>query len=146
MNIDDFYFSGIKPGDTIMGLKVIAVKGYEERIPPKEGELHKVITTHGKTFELYYGYYEEIDRQNPNTEPMPIYPNFIENPVYTDDGIPFVTAMQDRCNYFKLKAKECDEGEDNSCDNCSHYEKCEELLGVCRCKAKRKKNEENNIM
>ena len=137
MNIDDFYFSGIKPGDTIMGLKVIAVKGYEERIPPKEGDLYKIITAHGKTFELYYGYYEEIDRHSKYHEPVEIYPNFIDNPVYTDEGIPFVTAMQDPCKHYKSKRGKRDE--DDSCSDCTHYEKCEELLGVCRCKAKQQK-------
>ena len=140
MNIDDFYFSGIKPGDTIMGLRVIAVNnGQEERIPPKEGDLYKIITAHGKTFELYYGYYEEIDRHSKHSEPIEIYPNFIENPVYTDDGIPFATAMQDPCKHFKLGAGRSDDGEDNTCSHCRYYEKCEELLGVCRCKAKQQK-------
>ena len=31
----------------------------------EEGELYKVVTTFGKTFELRYGYYEECDRQSP---------------------------------------------------------------------------------
>lgn len=101
----------------------------------KEGDLFKVITTHGVTFEIYYGYYEEIDRQNPNHEPMEMYPNFIEIPRYTADGIPFVTAMQKPCEHFKGEPDE-----DNTCYQCSYYEKCEELLGVCRCRARQKKN------
>ena len=68
-----------------------------EKPKREEGALYKVITAHGKTFELYYGYYEEIDRHSKYNEPMEIYPNFLENPVYTDDGIPFVTAMQKHC-------------------------------------------------
>ena len=48
----------------------------------KEGDLYKVITAYGRSFEIKYGYYEEIDRKNPNVEPMEIYPNFIEKPVY----------------------------------------------------------------
>lgn len=105
----------------------------------KEGDLFKVITAHGVTFEIYYGYYEEIDRQNPNTKPMEMYPNFLENPMYTADGVPFVTAMQKMCEYFKLGVGRIDEGEDNMCLYCAHYEKCEELLGVCRCKARQRK-------
>lgn len=103
---------------------------------PKEGDLYKVITAHGKTFELYYGYYEEIDRQNPNVAPMEIYPDFLNTPQYTADGIPFVTAMQKPCSHFKGETDI-----DNTCYQCGYYEKCEELLGVCRCKAKRKKDE-----
>ena len=105
----------------------------------KEGELYKIITAHGKTFELRYGYYEEIDRES--MHPMEIYPNFLENPVYTTEGIPFATAMQKPCKHFKLKSKECDAGEDNTCYHCTYYEKCEELLGVCRCKTRQRKNE-----
>ena len=102
----------------------------------KEGDLYKVITAYGRSFEIKYGYYEEIDRKNPNVEPMEIYPNFIENPVYSEDGIPFVTAMQIPCKHFKLGRGEKDE--DNTCIHCVHFEQCEELLGVCKCKARRR--------
>ncbi|MBQ4071151.1 MAG: hypothetical protein IJD51_01885 [Clostridia bacterium] len=101
-----------------------------------EGELFRIITAHGVRFEIYYGYYEEIDRQNPGCEPMEMYPNFIESPTYTADGTPFVTAMQRPCEHFRGEPDE-----DNTCYQCSHYEKCEELLGVCRCRARRRKNE-----
>ena len=97
----------------------------------KEGDLFKVINAHGVTFEIYYGYYEEIDRQNPKCEPMEMYPNFIENPQYTADGVPFVTGLQKPCQYFRGE-----QDEDNTCYQCAYYEKCEELLGVCRCRAR----------
>ena len=106
----------------------------EKKPTPKEGDLYKVITAHGKSFEIRYGYYEEIDRQNPKVEPMEIYPNFIEKPIYADDGVPFATAMQKSCGYFKGETDV-----DNTCYQCGYYEKCEELLGVCRCKARWKK-------
>lgn len=102
----------------------------------KEGDLFKVITAHGVTFEIYYGYYEEIDRQNPNSEPMEMYPNFIENPTYTADGVPFVTGFQKKCKYYKGEPDE-----DGTCYQCSYYEKCEELLGICKCRARRLKPE-----
>ena len=35
----------------------------------KERDLYKVITIYGKTFELYYGYYEEKDRYSKYNEP-----------------------------------------------------------------------------
>lgn len=106
----------------------------EEKAVPKEGDLYKVITAYGKTFELYYGYYEEIDRHSKYNEPVEIYPDFIKNPVYTDDGIPFATAMQPPCRYFKGK-----KDEDSTCHHCLSYKKCEELLGICTC-AKNKKS------
>ena len=110
---------------------------FQPDVPPKqsehkEGELYKIIETHGKTFQIYYGYYDESDRQNPYVEPMEMYPNFTLFPVYTEDGVPFVTAMQPLCEHFKGDADE-----DNTCYQCAFYERCEELLGLCRCEARR---------
>ena len=100
----------------------------------KEGELYKVIEAYGNVFEIYYGYYDETDRQNPHVEPMEMYPNFVEHPVYTEEGVPFVTAMQPPCDRFKGE-----DNVDNTCYQCAYYEKCEELLGLCKCRARRKK-------
>ncbi len=95
---------------------------------PKEGELFKVIRIRGTTFEIRYGFYEECDRYNGYAEPMEIYPDFIKNPQHTIDGIPFVTAMQTPCVHFKGK-----KNEDSTCEDCSFYQHCEEMLGVCEC-------------
>ena len=100
-----------------------------EKPVPKEGDLYKVITAYGKTFHLYYGYYEECDRYSKYNEPVEIDPDFIKEPVYTDDGVPFVTAMQVPCRYFKGELDE-----DNTCYQCANYKKCDELLGICTCK------------
>jgi hypothetical protein len=104
------------------------------RINKKEGDLYKVITVGGRSFEIYYGYYEEMDRQNPSVEPMEIYPDFLKSPVYTDEGIPFAVAMQTPCEHFLGVADE-----DNTCYQCGYYEGQEELLGLCRCKMRAKK-------
>ena len=53
---------------------------------PREGDLYRRVELFGKVFDLRYGYYEEKDRRGP---PDIIYPNFIKEPVYTQDGIPF---------------------------------------------------------
>ncbi len=95
---------------------------------PKEGDLFKVIRTHGATFEIKYGFYEERDRHTKFAEPMAIYPNFIAEPQYTDDGIPFATSMQIPCENFKGK-----KDEDSVCGDCSYYHPCEELIGICTC-------------
>ena len=94
----------------------------------REGELYRIIEAHGRTFEIYYGYYDEADRQNSYVEPMEMYPNFIESPAYTETGVPFVTAMQPPCRHFKGEADM-----DNTCYQCAYYERCEELLGICTC-------------
>lgn len=99
---------------------------------PQEGDLYKRITIAGRTFELYYGYYEEFERHTENSEPMPIYPDFTKDPLYTDDGTPFVTAMQDVCRHYQ--------GEKNGdgCSDCTHFRKCEELFGLCTCPQNRR--------
>ena len=99
----------------------------------KEGELYKRINAHGVTFEIFYGYYDEKDRQNPLIEPFEMYPDFIEAPVYAADGAPFVTAMQKPCEHFQGLTDV-----DNTCYQCAHFEKCEDLLGICRCRSNRK--------
>ncbi len=93
---------------------------------PREGDLFKVIRLHGVTFEIRYGYYEEIDRQN---EPMEIYPNFLDSPVYTDDGCPFVTHMQAPCKHYKRMGRD----RDKDCGTCAYMEQGDELIAVCRC-------------
>ena len=93
---------------------------------PREGELFKIINIHGKIFEIKYGFYEDCDRYNRYAEPMEIYPDFIKEPQYTQDGIPFVTAMQLPCSDFKGK-----NDENSTCEECLFYKHCEELLGIC---------------
>lgn len=95
--------------------------------PPKEGDLYKEITIRGKTFQLFYGFYEPFERESRDSEPMPIYPDFLKNPVFTDEGVPFVTAMQDVCKRFRGKA------DSDSCADCEHFLSCEELFGLCTC-------------
>ena len=110
------------------------LKKPQRELERKDGELYKVITAHGATFEIRYGYYEDKDRENPSIPPMEMYPNFLKNPVYADMGMPFVTAMQKTCAQFKGE-----QDEDNTCYQCEYYEKCEDLLGVCKHPRRKKK-------
>lgn len=100
----------------------------------RDGDLYKIVNVYGRIFELYYGYYDEIERKSPYTDPIPIYPSFIDEPVYTADGYPFATEMQDICSHFLGK-----EGED-SCFACHHFKKGDELIGICKCEQRLKKN------
>lgn len=106
--------------------------------PPanKEGELFKAMHIYGVTFEIKYGYYEESDRLAMFAEPMAIYPDFQKTPQYTEDGVPFATAMQEPCQWFTGK-----EDENSTCEDCSYYQGCEELLGICTCEKNRKLND-----
>lgn len=101
----------------------------QQKLPvPKEGDMFKVIELYGRTFEIRYGYYEECDRYTHFAEPIPCYPDFIMQPQYTDDGVPFVTAIQDVCKHFVGK-----KDVNSTCGDCASYQHCDELLGVCVC-------------
>ena len=97
-------------------------------LPPREGDLFKVIHLHGRIFEIRYGFYEECDRHNQFAEPMEIYPDFLKAPQYTDEGTPFITAIQIPCAHF-TRTKD----ENSTCEECAHYRHGEELLGTCAC-------------
>ena len=99
---------------------------------PKEGELYKCVTTFGVTFELRYGYYDERER---GSTPDVIYPDFIKDPLYTANGEPFATMMQDSCMYYKGNKYRTN---DSVCGECEHFCRGEEWLGICRHVKKRK--------
>lgn len=101
---------------------------------PKEGDLYKKVVIAGKTFALYYGYYEEFERNS--TDPMPIYPDLKKNPEHTEDGIPIVTGMQDTCPHYAGLPK------GDSCLSCTHFKSCEELFGFCLCPANKRSQQE----
>ena len=100
-----------------------------QNITPREGELYKAITIDGHTFEIYYGFYEEVDRRY---DPIAIYPDFTKEPVYTDAGIPFATQMQDICRCYIGE-----HGEDG-CGSCAYFKKSTDLFGLCTCEQRRK--------
>lgn len=97
----------------------------------KNGDLYKSIDVFGRRFELCYGYYEDFEKDI--GEPIPIYPNFLKEPIYTEDGYPFVTAMQDACEVAILKPESF-----GFCSECEHYDEGEEFIGICLCEQNRK--------
>ena len=116
-------------------MKPFEIGDEKKTVLPVEGDLYKVINLHGATFEIRYGYYEEIDRQN---DPIEIYPDFLKSPAYTNDGFPFVTHMQEPCKYYKKKGTD----KDRDCSTCVYMEYGDELIAVCRCKKNQvRKNE-----
>ena len=102
----------------------------------REGDLYQILNVSGEYFEIRYGFYDEKDRISKYNDPIPIYPNFLESPQYNDEGDPFVTEMQDTCEHFKGNLLV------DICCGCSHYEKGDDLIGICRC-PKRKQNHNN---
>ena len=108
-------------------IKALFTTGDTPPSAPKEGDLYKTVTIASRSFTLCYGYYEDFERQSADSEPIPIYPNFKKYPLYTDDGVPFITAMQDPCTRY-IGAPDGD-----SCAECMYFQKCEELFGLCNC-------------
>lgn len=101
----------------------------------EEGDLYKEVKTFGRTFELRYGYYGDQDRQNPLCTPAVIYPDFTREPLYTDNGEPFVTMMQDNCpNYRGENSKT----PDTTCSECEYFKRGEEWFGICTCEKNKK--------
>ena len=90
---------------------------------PCEGDLFKIISLGGNTFEIKYGYYEDYEREH--GDPIPIYPDLIKEPLYADDGRMMVTEMQDMCRYASNKHK------DGFCVECKHFCFGEDLIGFC---------------
>ena len=108
----------------------------------KEGDVYKVVTVFGQTFELKYGYYGEKDRQNPLCLPDVVYPDLLKNPVYTEEGAPLVTVMQDACDCYKG-----DEPRtlDTTCADCKFFRDGEEWFGLCACAEKKQVGEKPGI-
>ena len=100
-----------------------------EKIKP--GDLYKTIEIDEVKFHIKYGYYDEKDKLSKYSEPIPIFPDFIKSPQYNRDGYLFVTHMQDRCIHYKGN------DQNDSCYHCSHFEKREDLIGLCKCKERK---------
>ncbi len=93
-----------------------------------EGSLYKAITVENQTFHIYYGYYSDAERER--WDPVPIFPNFRENPRFTEMGNPYTRADQDICECYEPKPKVS--GED-WCNDCIHFRKGEDVIGTCQC-------------
>ncbi len=94
----------------------------------RDGELFEIVELYGHRFEIRYGYYEEYERKN--QEPIPIYPLFKENPVYSHDGYPLATKMQIPCKAYQLKSDDVD---NERCADCIHFHsEGENIIGLCK--------------
>ena len=111
------------------------IKNENKESEHKDGELYRVVTTFGKTFELRYGYYDEKDRQSPLCVPVVIYPDFVKEPLCTDSGKPFVTMIQDACESYSGDTRRTP---DTTCAECKHFERGEEWFGICNCPRNKK--------
>lgn len=96
---------------------------------PQEGDLYRQVNISGRIFRIFYGYYEDFERAW--HDPMPVYLDFLRDPVYTKEGQPIVTGMQDICCSYN--------GSENgdSCITCDHFSPQEDLFGLCTCPQKK---------
>lgn len=102
---------------------------------PGAKQLYKTFRAGGRSFPVYLEYDEQFD------ETYPAYPDFAKEPEYTDDGYPFATAAQDSCSHARPNAS----GEEppGDCGGCSWFYREQtpyDLIGVCRCEARRIKS------
>lgn len=122
-------------------LTKILMQDADQSSSPKEGDFYKEFAVGGHTFNIFYGYYEEFERESPFNDPMPIYPDFTKEPHYTAEGIPLVTAMQNVCEYYSGK-----NDEDSSCSDCVFFQSCQELFGLCYCSQNKRSYRERKVV
>ncbi len=95
----------------------------------REGALYEVIEAYGHRFEILYGYYEDFERDR--IEPIPIYPLFYETPMYSKDGFPLATKMQEPCKHYSLRNEKID---NERCADCKHFQsENNAVIGICKC-------------
>ncbi len=98
----------------------------------KEGEHYKTVEAFGKQFDIYYGYYEEYERESPFNDPVPVYPDLANNPEYDEGGNRIVTRMQIACEHYSGRQNE------DSCSHCTYFRQEKDLFGICLCELNRK--------
>lgn len=104
---------------------------------PKEGDLYAAVQIEHHRFEIRYGYYEEFERAS--GEPVAVYPDLAKNPVYTKDGFSIVTAIQETCKHYNSAENKKPE---DYCYTCRFYEKPQDEISVCKCQARRERQNE----
>ncbi len=98
-----------------------------------EGQLYEIIELYGTRFEIRYGYYEDFERAH--TDPLPIYPLFHQSPVYTPDGYPFATKMQEPCDKYSVRVDGVDT---ERCAECIYFQaEADCTIGICKCEERR---------
>ena len=94
---------------------------------PREGDIHEVARVGGHSYTIRYGYYAEEERHT--ADPIPIYPCFITEPHYTQEGHPLVTRIQDACEHYTS----VEENGDEWCADCIHCVSAHKEIGICQC-------------
>jgi len=88
----------------------------------------KICRVGGKEFLIYREYDDICDKK------ILIYPDFDENPEFTDEGQPFTLAVRENCEYFIAKIKEDEIYKD--CGVCKYFSGDGlpyHVIGICMC-------------
>ena len=99
---------------------------------PKEKAPDRVIVVGGKEFRIYKYFDESLGEELLN------FPDFDENPEYTDDGRPFKMAIQECCPSAKpLNVEYTDPGD---CSGCVWFQldNIVDAIGICMCEELRR--------
>ena len=107
---------------------------------PREGDIHEVVCVGGHSFTIRYGYYKESERDS--TDPIPIYPCFLSDPHYTEEGLPLITRIQDACEHY---ATEPGDGGDGWCADCLHCSGDQGEIGICQCEHRRRSDLKKSV-
>ena len=99
-------------------------------------EPDRIVRMGGREFRLYKYYDDSLGEELIN------YPNFQENPEYTDDGRPFVMAIQECCP--SGKSDDPENPDPGDCSGCVWLclEASADAIGVCMCDARRLEQKE----
>lgn len=105
------------------------------RAEPNPRQPYRIYRAGGRRFAVFLEYDEQMQ------ESYPVYPDFEEHPVYTDDGRPFATAEQESCPYCKAKLP--GKPLPGDCGGCFWFYREQtpyDPIGVCLCDARQIRN------
>jgi len=106
---------------------------------PEHEKPYRVYQVGGRNFPVYLEYDEQLG------ESYPAYPDFEKCPEYTDEGRPFATAEQESCSHCIPNAP--GKPSPGDCGGCGWFNREQtpyDLIGVCMCDARRRKNENDS--
>ncbi len=100
-----------------------------------DGEVYEILEVAGHKFEIRCGYHTTLDEKAGVA--LPIYPDFILEPKYTNTGQPLVTCMQNSCIYYDVVPESDIE---LKCIDCKYFiNEDRKAIGICTCEERKKK-------
>ena len=110
---------------------------------PLEGDNYGEYNVGGHCFTVRYGYLDEFDRCSehmPGEHLVPVFPDFLQKPMYDENGAPLVTDTQAPCAHY---APENPITPEDWCRDCTFYSREKPQIGICACEARKKPKEKN---